>query len=545
MKKQLLTLILFQLVASLSYSQNTIGTVLNTEDAYNGYTLFTSANETYLINNCGEVINQWTSTFPPGNAVYLLEDGSLLRACRINNPNFNFGGSGGRIEKYNWEGNLIWEYDYSSTTILQHHDVFPMPNGNVLVLAVTEMTNAQAIQAGRNPALLTEGTLYNEQVVELQPVGSNNATIVWQWDAKDHLIQDFDITKNNFGVVENSPERLDVNFLNGGGGNKNWLHVNSMQYDAALDQIVLSSRNLSELWIIDHSTTTQEAASSLGGTYGKGGDFLYRWGTPQAYKQGTEVDRKLFGQHYPHFIPNGLLDAGKIIIFNNGNGRTPLYSEVDIINPPTTSPGVYTYTPNTAYGPIAPDFIYSDLSNTPSDFYSAIVSSAQRLPNDNILICEGRDGRFFEIDDTNSIVWEYVNPVDTNNGFIHTQGDHPTTNLTFRAIKYAPDYPAFTGRDLTPGNPIELNPDLSDCNNLGVTDLSISNLKIYPNPTTSFVTINSTSIIDKIDVYNLLGSKIHTTTNTNTLDLSKYNSGIYTLKIHSGNQFVNKKIIKH
>ena len=462
MLRKLLFILLLNI--NFGFSQNTIGTTEISAGVFEGYTLFTSQNNTYLINNCGEVINQWSSSFPPGNSVYLLENGSILRAGRTASSDITFGGQGGVIEIFDWDGILTWQYFYDTPMMRQHHDIYPMPNGNVLILAVTRMTNAEAIQAGRNPVNLTESDLYNEQIIEVTPVGTSDATVAWEWNVKDHLVQDFDNSKDNYGDVGLSPEKLDINFLNGGNGGSNWLHFNSIQFNPILNQIIISSRNLSEIYIIDHSTSTTEAATSTGGTYNKGGDFLYRWGNPQSYNQGTEADRKLYGQHYPHIIENGLIDAGKIILFNNGNGRNPLFSEVFILNPETDSPGVYTYQSNTAYGPVAPEYIYSN-STPPNDFFSGILSSAQRLPNGNTLICEGINGRIFEITPTESIVWEYVSPVNSNNGNIASQGTEPSTfaNTTFRGIKYAPEYAAFTGKDLTPGNPIELNPDISAC----------------------------------------------------------------------------------
>ena len=532
---------LFTTVASIS--QNTIGVLKNNTNSFNGYTLFTSQTETYLINNCGEVVNQWSSSFPPGNAVYLLEDGSLLRACKIENTNIAFGGTGGRIEKYDWDGNLLWEYNYSNSTMVQHHDIYPLPNGNILVLAATIMTNAEAVQAGRNPANLVDGNLFNEQIVEIQPVGNNSANIVWEWNIKDHLIQDFDGSKDNFGSVESNPQLLDINFLGSLSGINNWLHVNSIQYNADLDQIVLSSRHMNEIYIIDHSTSTAEAATSSGGIYNKGGDFLYRWGNPQAYRQGDQNDQKLFGQHYPHWIPNGLADAGKLILFNNGFSRTPSFSEVFILDPPTDSPGFYMYTQNTAYGPNSPDYTYTNPVD-PINFFSRILSSAQRLPNGNTLICDGDSGYFFEIDASENIVWEYINPSSTEG--ILTQGDNPENfaNTVFRAIKYAPEYSAFNGRDLTPGNPIEQNPDLSNCDILSIDDHTFSNLKVYPNPTSTSVEISSNSIIDKIEVYNMLGAKINSIQNSNKIYLNDYKSGIYIIKIYSGNLSTVRKIIK-
>ncbi|WP_047551284.1 aryl-sulfate sulfotransferase [Psychroserpens sp. Hel_I_66] len=542
-------LFLFTLLTfCINQAQNTVGTISITEDAYDAYTLISVNTKAFLINNCGQVINEWNSTYLPGNAVYLLPNGNLLRAGRVDDgsSNINFGGAGGIVELFDWDGNLVWSYLYNNNEMRQHHDIFPMPNGNVLILAATSMTSSEAVEAGRDPNLLTQNRLYNEQIIEVEPVGTNQVNVVWEWNANDHLIQDFDNTKSNFGNVSMSPEKLDINFLNGNSGNANWLHFNSIQYNENLDQIVISSRNLSEIYIIDHSTTTLEASGDIGGIYGKGGDFLYRWGNPQSYKQGTEQDRKLYGQHYPHIIESGLVDEGKIIIFNNGNGRTPQFSEVQIIDPPKESPGFYSYTTDTAYGPETVDYTYSDQSETPAPFFSNIVSSAQRLPNGNILICEGQNGEVFEIDSNENIVWEYINPVNNINGTVSSQGNPPpTVGIIFRAIKYAQDFPAFTGRDLTPGNPIELNADISECESLNVDDFEISAFKIYPNPTRDFITISSEATIDKIELYSILGEKVYQSGQNTVVDLTSFNTGIYFAKIYSGDRSITKKIIKN
>lgn len=535
--------VLFSILPLLAYSQNTVGTITNNTGTFNGYTLFAPAasTTTYLINNCGEVVNQWTSTCNPGNAVYLLENGNLLRAGKISNPDVNFGGVGGKVELFDWDGNLLWSYTYSSPTFSQHHDVFPMPNGNILMLAVNTITEAEAIQAGRNPANIVEGKLFNEQILELEPVGANGANIVWEWNIKDHLIQDFDVTKDNHGIVEDNPQLLDINFLGVGlTGGANWLHFNSIQYNEQLDQIVISSRLLGEMYIIDHGTTTTQAASHTGGARGKGGDFLYRWGNPIAYKRGLASDQKLFGQHYPHFIPDGLPDAGKIIVFNNGLNRLPSFSQIDIITPPEDSEGVYTYNTGTAYGPAATDYTYTDpILN--ENFFSRILSSGQRLPNGNTLICDGDSGYFFEITPTEEIVWEYINPVTTTG--ILSQGNDPSSlpNLTFRAFRYASDYPAFTNRDLTPGNPIELNPNLTGCTILSTIEVENPNLTTTPNPTKDIITIHGD--LNKVEVYNLLG-KLLTTTDKNTIDLSNQKTGMYILKIYTDKKVTTTKILK-
>jgi Arylsulfotransferase (ASST)/Secretion system C-terminal sorting domain len=538
-----LSFILLLFISTFSFSQNTIGTINNTSNSYNGFTLFTYDTETYLINNCGEIINQWTSSFPPGNSVSLLENGNLLRASKIENNDIVFGGVGGRVELIDWDGTLIWSYNYSTSEVRQHHDAYPMPNGNVLILAATVMSNADAILAGRDPLNLPQSILYNEQIIEVEPVGSTSGNIVWEWNIKDHFIQDFDNSKNNFGVIADNPQLIDINYLGNSAGNSNWLHINSMQYYEELDQIVISSRLLNEIYIIDHSTTNIESASHTGGTYGKGGDILYRWGNPEAYGQGSSVDKKLFGQHFPHFIPSGLPNAGKLIVFNNGLNRTPSFSEVFILTPPTTALGVYEYITNSAYGPNAPDYIYTDpIINT--NFFSHFLSSAQQLPNGNILICSGSTGYFFEIDSNNDKVWEYINPVSTSG--VLSQGDNPfeTGNIVFRAIRYPLNYAAFDGRDLTPGNPIELNPDLSNCTLLTTIENTLSEIKLYPNPTLDILNIQTTNNIDKIEIYTILGELVTKKEYSKNINLNNLSNGLYIVKIHSNNSTISKKMLK-
>jgi hypothetical protein len=40
-------------------------------------------------------------------------------------------------------------------------------------------------------------------------------------------------------------------------------------------------------------------------------------------------------------------------------------------------------------------------------FFSAFISSAQRLPNGNTLITEGKNNRIFEVTVDGEVVWEY------------------------------------------------------------------------------------------------------------------------------------------
>ena len=544
MKKKLIYILLIFSNLTLLSQVNTLGTISLTEEAYDGYTLFSSHKNTFLINNCGQVINQWSSDYLPGHSVYILPNGNLIRAGRKDTSTITFGGVGGIVEMFDWNGNLVWEFVYSSDDYRLHHDIYPMPNGNILVLAATVMSNEETILAGRDPNLVSgAGILYNEQILEIKPIGTNDYSIEWEWNFNDHLIQDYDDTKNNYGVIEEHPEKLDINFLNDRIPAENWLHVNSIQYDETLDQIVISSRNLSELFIIDHSTTTEEASGDTGGTYGKGGDFLYRWGNPAAYRQGNEDNRTLFGQHFPHIIKPGLKDEGKIILFNNGTDREPAFSEVMIFSAPTTSPGIYTYEPDSSYGPEAAEFTYS--SNEDNNFTSGILSGAIRLPNENLLICDGNSGRLFEITATNDIVWNYIIPMNNTTGEISSQGDIlESGNSTFRGIKYSTDYEGFTGKDVTPGDPIESNFNLNTCLSLSTDNLLNNNITIYPNPVIDLININTSLTILEVEIYDVLGKRLnYIKVNNRKIDVSGVNSGVYILKIKTEIGIILKKIL--
>ena len=286
---------------------------------------------------------------------------------------------------------------------------------------------SEAIAKGRNPNTLPHGELWPDHLIEVAPNGSSGGTIVWEWHLWDHLIQDFDSTKENFGVVQEHPELVDINY--GGRVLADWTHTNSVDYNAEYDQILLSVLSFDEIWIIDHSTTTQEAAGHTGGRYGKGGDLLYRWGNPLTYRMGSGSDRKLFNQHDAEWIKPGLPGQGDILIFNNGLERPGGdYSSVEEIIPPMASDGTYNRSVGSAFGPTGSAWNYT--AENASDFYAINLGSAQRLPNGDTLICNGPQGQFFEVTNEKEVVWEYNNQV-----------PDPIDSHVFRIYRYGPLYP--------------------------------------------------------------------------------------------------------
>lgn len=437
----------------------------------NGYVLFTPMNcdTTYLINKCGKRVHHWVSPHPPGMSAYLLPNGHLLKSGTEVDTSFGLaGGRGGIIEEFDWDNKLVWRYKIFNDSLCQHHDIRPMPNGNVLVLTWHAISKSQAIALGRKSQSFasSQTDLWGERLVELKPIGKDSAELVWQWDVFDHIIQDGDTSLPNYGVIEEHPELVNINYALTLQTN-DWLHANGIDYNEQLDQIVLSIHNMSEIWIIDHSTTMAEAATHRGGVFDKGGDLLYRWGNPQAYGKGSSFDRKLFRQHNAHWIKNGLQDSGCIMVFNNGWDRDTAYSTIEVIQTPIFSNG--SYNQNLPYGPAKAKWIYKD--SIPKNFYSQIISGAERMPNGNTLVCSGVQGIFFEVTPKGKTVWKYKNPVygsgvrnDGGTGF----------NQVFRCSFYPSNYQAFVGKALNAGAALERNSMAYSCNYESVTPTVLS-----------------------------------------------------------------------
>ncbi|MCB0642672.1 MAG: hypothetical protein KDC44_13580, partial [Phaeodactylibacter sp.] len=149
-----------------------------------------------------------------------------------------------------------------------------------------------------------------------------------------------------------------------------------------------------------------------------------------------------------------------IMVFNNGGGRPGgSYSSVDVFTPPSDGAGNYVYNTDQAYGPDA--LTWTFFTDPPNDMFSNTISGAHRLPNGNTLICEGSSGHLREVTHEGELVWDYISPV-SGIGPVD-QGQNPFQNSMFRAYRYGEDYPAFEGRDMTPGPPIEGNPTNQDC----------------------------------------------------------------------------------
>ncbi|RAP32066.1 hypothetical protein DID76_01480 [Candidatus Marinamargulisbacteria bacterium SCGC AG-414-C22] len=398
----------------------TFNITTHTASAYDGLALFSESingdNITYLIDHHGTIIQRWLHH--DLNAVsmpYLTSDKRLIYPYKASNLDIDTGGSGGGIQIISWSGEILWDYRIANETYQHHHDIEPLPNGNLLVLVWHRKTIAEAEQAGRQ-SMDGKVDLWSEAIFELEPIGTNQANIVWEWYMWDHLIQDVDATLDHFGVIADAPELMDINTGTvgrvGQAGSRSWMHFNTIDYNEDHDFIILTSRRQNEIYVIDHSTTTLQAATHAGGTFGKGGDFLYRWGNPMNYDHGTSNDTTLSAPHSGIWIDNYLPGAGNIIVFNNNVGG----SESSIIEfTPPFSNNQFTKTTSMAFEPTT----YQTMT---ANFFSPRQSSVIRLPNGNTFIASAVDGQLIELDTNGNVAW------------------HLTVEGVKRALMYPADY---------------------------------------------------------------------------------------------------------
>ncbi|MEP0813751.1 MAG: PKD domain-containing protein [bacterium] len=401
-------------------------------ESADGYTLVAPLGEkrTYLIDMDGNPVHTWDSNYYPGLSAELEETGHLLRLGYVGGFWFNGMGKAGRIEEYDWDGNLVWSYELYDWERCCHHQFERLPNGNVLLIVWNAYSRQDAVDAGRNPAGISQYGMWVDSIVEIEPVLPDGGEVVWEWKAWDHLVQDYDPSKANYGNPAEHPELIDFNLRLD--CTLDWTHINTVSYNAELDQIAVSPRDLSEIWVIDHSTTMEEAAGHTGGRYGRGGDILYRWGNPQNYRAGGPGSQRLFGQHNPYWIEDGLDGAGNLLVFNNNAGTLggESFSSVVQLATPLNPDGSY-YLTDGVYGPAEPAWQY--LSNPLGDFHSQFMGSAQRLPGGNTLICSALQNRIFEVNPMGETTWEFD---------CRWQAGEPFD--LFKAIRYTPDYPGLS-----------------------------------------------------------------------------------------------------
>jgi hypothetical protein len=363
----------------------------------------------------------------------------------------------------------------------------------------------------------------------------------------------------------NHPELLNINFS----AQKDWMHMNGLDYNDSLDQITFSSHNLHEVYIIDHSTTTAQAAGHTGGNSGKGGDLLYRWGNPQAY--GAAGAKILNVVHDAHWIPKGSPNAGRLACFNNGGQTSPTQKScIDQVILPYNG---YSYTVNSgaAFSPST----YT--SRIVASGYTSNMGSSNQLPNGNTLICVATSGLIYEVGPTGTTLWSktisgsvpqahrysecFINgaPVTPT---ITQLGDTLMSSIAAQYQWYFNGTPVqgATSQTLMPSqnglyqvsikNANGCESDTSTALNFTATGIfqnaKSGTITVYPNPTNGLVTIDLAAYENKkyeIFVFDAIGNLVLQNTNVKVIDLSNFENGLYSITLKQENATVSSRRI--
>ena len=395
----------------------------------------------YLVDGAsGEVRHRWDLPTAGTNA-YLDRAGLMTRHREGPTAGeFDLRGKAGVVETFDADGTLVEAVSLSTATTLQHHDFERLPNGNLLATVAEKVPKSRWVALGLDPATLPGDVRYDETIVEVKPGGIGEAEVVWRWRLRDHLVQDFDSDLPDYGDPAGRPGRVDVNFGEqgrgrpmGGGGppmkrggpppgdrrgpppgpfggpppgrrgpgrpprerrepGADWIHLNAIDYHPDRDEIIVSSRHLNEVWVIDHSVTTQQAA-------GPAGDLKYRFGHPAVW--GGEGPQTLFVAHDVRWVPPGVPGAGNVTLFHNRIGHPDgAASTIDEFALPVDGDG-YRF----ANGrPVAPELV-SSMGVGPRMF-STRISGAEKLPDGNVVICSGDQPLIVEMKPGGEVVWE-------------------------------------------------------------------------------------------------------------------------------------------
>ena len=491
-------------------------TLLSFGQSFEGFALYNAqgSNTTYLIDENLNIAHTWNLSTECNYTVQLKDNGNLVRGTKNNGNQLDGAAEAGRVQELDPLGNIVWDYIYSNSDHLSHHDL-TLVGDNVLLTAWEVKTVSEVNAEGYNN---TDSDKWPTHFIELAPNGNGGAEIVWEWHIWDHLCQDTDANLPNYTeAISNHPELIDINMIQQMGGpgpgpsGGDWFHVNGVDYNEALDQISFSSRFASEIYIIDHSTTTEEAASHMGGNSGMGGDLLYRWGNPSNY-----------GMSGARTIPNAVHDVrwitddgrpngGYLQIFNN-SGVSNNQSAIDGIETPfDEATGTYTLNPGEPYGP-------STYTTRYACAYSASgQSSSDRMSNGNIYVnaSAGQNGAgvMYEVDAEGNIVWG------------------PYNSQTPKGFRYECDHPGVIALESF------MNASTSSCFTSSIGEIDASFL-IYPNPTNGIGSIDLGALNQNYTAFtvtNITGQTIYSELITNRtriqFDLEGYPEGMYFVNV--------------
>lgn len=398
-----------------------------THDTYVLYS--TTEPRTLLVDMNGNEVNEWPyGGFPPELVDPAVNDGRRGEVILQREPDIF---ANETLLRCDWDGEVVWEWgaDAPDGAARQNHDLAPLPNGNLLVLSMTESPDSIPFP--------------DQAIYEVTPAGE----VVWEWYASEHL-EDCGFTgeKQRQLLSEDGRPRSSIFVLNAMdpvGPNPRYEAGDDRFHP---DNLVINSREGCFVAVVEKATG--DVVWRLGPEFPAAYDHTARaFGADHGFPR--EVD-SLSGNHDAHVIQEGRPGAGNLLVFDNQGaaGVPPHYlamfpgSRVLEIDPGTKEI-VWQY----------------DASCSGEPYwrcYSSFISSARRLPNGNTLVCEGMNGRFLQVTPEGDVVWEFVNPHFGEWADHDTESGGSRSNWVYRAQPVPYDWvPAGTPRTERPVTPPE------------------------------------------------------------------------------------------
>lgn len=206
--------------------------------------------DVYLVDVAsGDVVHGWRTPFGTGHGVYLGRGGEIVRmeddgtpTGYAQNATISIPGDASLVSVYDWDGSLLWRKAINNATHRVHHQLdvssFDVRSGRgtLFALAAYRLECDVARALGRT-VCDDEAGLYVEAVLEIDTSGQ----VVWEWYMSNHVCANC-----------SEPTRVDIN-SGVGHAKADWVHANSLAYDADNDVLLMGGAYTSEVYVIDHA----------------------------------------------------------------------------------------------------------------------------------------------------------------------------------------------------------------------------------------------------------------------------------------------------
>ena len=285
-----------------------------------------------------------------GSPLWFSDVENEVKFCAIQIlPNGNITGTGWEGQFYNTGYEISLDGEIIFFTIIDdlHHDFIKTVKNTYFGLFKVFQQHPAPPGCGGCPSTIS---WKGDRVVEFGEMGN----VIWDWNSFDHI-----------SLEEYNP--YDVSHWNG--TYLDWLHTNSVFYDAVTNTVYLSIRNISRIIKIDYET----------------GDVIWSLG---------EHDFML-DPYFPEEISNSRqhnvikLENDNIIFFDNGTHQTPQISSCVEVAIDEISPSVE----------VVWEYIL------PNSMFTSSNAECERLNNEHTLISTGSSGNILELNGDDEIVW--------------------------------------------------------------------------------------------------------------------------------------------